>query len=61
MKCIEAEILCLEAKLARDADDTDKSAECTQVALALLEEVLHDENITPYLRNRAEYNLKMLN
>lgn len=61
MKCIEAEILCLEAKLARDADDTEKSAECTQVALALLEEVLHDENITPYLRNRAEYNLKMLN
>jgi hypothetical protein len=60
MKCIEAEILRLEAQLAKEQNNLEKAAQSEQVALALLEEVLHDEHITPYLRNRAELNLKHL-
>jgi tetratricopeptide (TPR) repeat protein len=60
MKCIEAEILRLEAQLAKEQNNLEKAAQSEQVALALLEEVLHDEQITPYLRNRAELNLKHL-
>jgi len=60
MKCIEAEILYLEAKLAKEHNDLEKSSRSKEVALALLHEVLQDIHITPYLRNRAEHNLKAL-
>jgi hypothetical protein len=60
MKCIEAEILRLEAELAEEQNNPARAEQSSQVALALLEELLKDEHITPYLRNRAEHNLKSL-
>jgi tetratricopeptide (TPR) repeat protein len=60
MKCIEAEILRLEAQLAKEQNDLDKASRSEQVALALLNEVLQDIHITPYLKNRAQHNLKAL-
>ena len=60
MKCIEAEIFSLESKLALNGNNLAKATECRLLALALLEEVLQDKQITPYLRNRAENKLKSL-
>ncbi|HUD00982.1 MAG TPA: tetratricopeptide repeat protein, partial [Rhabdochlamydiaceae bacterium] len=60
MKCIEAEICCLESQLAKEQNDLDKAKRSEEVALALLQEVLQDIHITPYLKNRAEHNLKAL-
>ncbi len=60
MKCIEAEILRLEAGLAKEGNDPEKAQRSEEVALALLHEVLQDTHITPYLKNRAEHNLKAL-
>ncbi len=60
MKCIEAEILRLEAQLAKEQNDLEKANRSVEVALALLNEVLQDIHITPYLKNRAEHNLKAL-
>jgi len=60
MKCIEAEILRLEAQLAKEQNDEEKALRSKEVALALLHEVLQDTQITPFLKNRAEYNLKEL-
>ncbi len=60
MKCIEAEIFRLEAQLAKEQNDLEKAQRSEEVALALLQEVLQDTHITPYLKNRAELNLKAL-
>lgn len=60
MKCIEAEILRLEAELAKEQNDLEKVSRSREVALALLHEVLQDIHITPYLKSRAEHNLKAL-
>lgn len=60
MKCIEAEILRLEAEIAREEDNLARAEQAAQVSKSLLEEVLNDDQITPYLRNRAELNLKSL-
>ncbi len=60
MKCIEAEILRLEAQLAKEQNDLEKASRSEEVALALLNEVLQDIHITPYLKNRAQHNLKAL-
>ena len=60
MKCIEAEILRLESQLAKEQNDLEKAGRSKEVALALLNEVLQDIHITPYLKNRAEHNLKAL-
>jgi tetratricopeptide (TPR) repeat protein len=60
MKCIEAEIFCLEAQLAKEHSDPEKAQRSEEVALALLQEVLQDTHITPYLKNRAELNLKAI-
>lgn len=60
MKCIEAEILRLEAELAKEQSDLEKAKRSEEVALALLNEVLQDIHITPYLKSRAEHNLKAL-
>jgi TolA-binding protein len=60
MKCIEAEIFCIEAQLAKEQDNLEKAKRSEEVALALLQEVLQDNHITPYLKNRAELNLKAL-
>lgn len=60
MKCIEAEIFCIEAQLAKEQNDLEKAKRSEEVALALLQEVLQDNHITPYLKNRAELNLKAL-
>lgn len=60
MKCIEAEILRLESKLAKEQNDLEKAKRSEEVALALLHEVLQDIHITPYLKNRVEYNLNAL-
>jgi hypothetical protein len=60
MKCIEAEIFRLEAQLAKEQNDPEKAQRSEEVALALLQEVLQDTHITPYLKNRAELNLKAL-
>ncbi|MGH7889444.1 MAG: hypothetical protein ACRENF_02715, partial [Thermodesulfobacteriota bacterium] len=56
MKCIEAEILRLEFELG----DAEKSLRSQEVALTLLQEVLQETHITPYLKSRAELNLKAL-
>ena len=60
MKCIEAEILRLEAVLAKEQNDLEKAQRSQEVALALLQEVLQDTHITPYLKNRIEHNLQAL-
>ena len=60
MKCIEAEILRLEAQLAKEQNDLEKANQSVEVALALLNEVLQDIHITPYLKNRAQHNLNAL-
>lgn len=60
MKCIEAEILRLEAELAKEQNDLEKANRSVEVALALLNEVLQDIHITPYLKNRAQHNLNAL-
>ncbi|MBS0649340.1 MAG: tetratricopeptide repeat protein [Verrucomicrobia bacterium] len=60
MKCIEAEIFCIEAELAKELNDLDKARRSEDVALALLQEVLQASPITPYLKNRAQLNLKAL-
>jgi tetratricopeptide (TPR) repeat protein len=60
MKCIEAEILRLEAQLAKEQNDLEKAHRSKEVALALLHEVLEDTHITPYLKNRAQHNLEAL-
>jgi hypothetical protein len=60
MKCIEAEILRLESELAKEQADLEKAGRSKEVALALLHEVLQDIHITPYLKSRAEHNLKAL-
>lgn len=60
MKCIEAEMLTLEATLAKQENQLEKALSSKAVAIALLEEVLADEATTPYLRGRAETNLKTM-
>jgi len=60
MKCIEAEIFCIEAQLAKEQNDLEKAKRSEEVALALLQEVLQDNHITPFLKNRAELNLKAI-
>jgi hypothetical protein len=60
MKCIEAEMLRLEAILAKRENRIDKARSSEAVATALLQEVLADGATTPYLRSRAEINLEAL-
>jgi tetratricopeptide (TPR) repeat protein len=60
MKCVEAEILRLESELAKEQNDLEKAQRSQEVALALLEEVLQDTHLTPFLKNRTEHNLKAL-
>lgn len=59
MKCIEAEMLRLEAVIAKKENQLDKARQSERVATALLEEVLSESQaLTPYLRSRTEHNLK---
>lgn len=60
MKCIEAEMLRLEAIVAKNENRLDKAQESEAVAVALFEEVLRDSVTTPYLRSRVEINLKAI-
>ena len=54
MKFIEAEILAWEAKDAISRNDLEKAENSKKVGAALLEEVLQDKELTPYLKHRAE-------
>lgn len=54
MKCLEAEILCLEAA---QSNDVEKAEHAKEVAKALLNEILQDTQATPYLKHRAEERL----
>ncbi len=60
MKCIEAEMLRLEAITLKKASDFTKAKQNEEVALVLLEELRGDKHLTPYLKNRVENNLKAL-
>lgn len=60
MKCIEAEMLRLEAILANKQSDTEKAKRNEEVATLLFQELLAADNLTPYLKNRIETNLKTL-
>jgi hypothetical protein len=58
MKCIEAEMLRLEALVAAKENRSDKVLQSEAIATTLFQEVLADKTTTPYLRSRAESNLK---
>jgi len=60
MKCIEAEMLRLEAAILRKENQKDKAKRSEEASAALLQEVLADSSITVYLRTRVELNLKHL-
>jgi tetratricopeptide (TPR) repeat protein len=60
MKAIEGEILRLEALLSKKNKHFDEAREKEELALCLLQEVLLDKTITPYLRNRVQTNLQGL-
>jgi len=60
MKCIEAEMLRLEAIVAKKENRLDKAQQSEAVAMALLQEILADGATTTYLRSRAEINLKAI-
>jgi TolA-binding protein len=61
MKCIEAEMIQLEACLAKKQSDKDKAKQNEEVAALLFQELLAVDNLTPYLKSRVEENLKALN
>ena len=54
MKLIEAEIFSWEAKAALKNNDSEKADHAKKVGSALLGEVLEDQELTPYLKYRAE-------
>jgi outer membrane protein assembly factor BamD (BamD/ComL family) len=60
MKCLEAEILCWEAKEAIQNNNLEKADQTKEVAKALLTELLQDPELTPYLKHRAEERLSTL-
>ncbi|MFS8564326.1 MAG: hypothetical protein LVR00_08510 [Rhabdochlamydiaceae bacterium] len=60
MKAIEGEILRLEALVSKKSQQFDEAREKEDLAILLLQEVLSDETITPYLRTRVQTNLQGL-
>jgi tetratricopeptide (TPR) repeat protein len=54
MKFIDAEILAWEAKGATSRNDLEKADRSKKEGAALLEEVLQDKEVTPYLKQRAK-------
>ena len=60
MKCIDAEILSLEAQVAKAKGDHAHSQQRTQEATLLLEAVLKETTLTPFLKNRVESHLNQL-
>ncbi len=60
MKCLEAELLCWEAKLALQNNDNEKAEHSKQVAITLFEEVRNEPQATSYLKHRVEDRLNEL-
>jgi tetratricopeptide (TPR) repeat protein len=60
MKCVEAEMLRLEALVAKKEQRIDQSVQAETVAITLLQELVANSELTPYLRSRVEINLKAL-
>ena len=60
MKALEGEILRLEALNCRKQHLMDEAKEKEELALFLLQEVLLDDKITPYLKSRTQINLQGL-
>jgi outer membrane protein assembly factor BamD (BamD/ComL family) len=60
MKCVEAEILCWEAKEQVQKNDLVEAGQLKEVATALLNEVLQDTEVTPYLTRRIQERLAEL-
>lgn len=60
MKCIDGEILSLEAQVAKAKGDHIHSQQCAQEATLLLEAVLKETTLTPFLKNRVESHLNQL-
>lgn len=60
MKCIEAEIFAWEAQAADQKGDVENAMRCKQSATLLLNELLQDAEVTPYLKHRAGERLSQL-
>lgn len=57
MKFIEAEIWMLQSEIAQAKSSLQKAEDCSGLAAPLFKELLEDENLTPYLKNRAQLHL----
>lgn len=60
MKYIEAEILLLQAQLAQNESHPEQALQCSELAKPLLQEVLNEHSLTPYLKDRLKQNIDSL-